>query len=103
MYRLAVASAALVAAVAAAANNHNGKNCRDITVPVHVEAELKQFNYKPTDEEIDTTNFFLGFTRHNSTFMKELMTGVRSPSPPLSPSTPHPPPPHLLLLLSWCN
>lgn len=66
---------ALIGCAAAAAidvNPHNGKNCQDITVPITVATTLKQFDYHPTDSEVDTTNFFLEFTRPGSDFVKRL-------------------------------
>ncbi|OAA39558.1 catalytic protein [Beauveria brongniartii RCEF 3172] len=74
MFKLALASAAFVtAAVAATSDAHNGKDCHDILVPVTVDTTLKSFDYTPTDEEIDTTNFFLGFTRHGGDFMTRIV------------------------------
>ncbi|OAA74553.1 hypothetical protein LEL_08134 [Akanthomyces lecanii RCEF 1005] len=73
MYKLAVASAALFGAAAAAADAHNGKNCRDITVPVTVDTTVKSFDYTPTDKEVDTTNFFLDFTRHGDDFTTRII------------------------------
>ncbi|KAJ6781212.1 hypothetical protein PWT90_10723 [Aphanocladium album] len=72
MYKLAVASAALVGAVLANAA-HNGKNCHDIKVPVHVDTTIKQFDFTATDKDSDTTNFFLEFTRHDSDFMTRIV------------------------------
>ncbi|KAJ3482976.1 hypothetical protein NLG97_g7426 [Lecanicillium saksenae] len=72
MYKLAVTSAALVGVVLAN-NAHNGKNCHDIKVPVHVATTIKQFNFVPTDKDADTTNFFLEFTRHDSDFMTRIV------------------------------
>ncbi|EJP66739.1 hydrolase, alpha/beta fold family protein [Beauveria bassiana ARSEF 2860] len=71
MFKLALASAAFVTAAVAA---HNGKDCHDILVPVTVDTTLKSFDYTPTDEEIDTTNFFLDFTRHGGDFMTRIIT-----------------------------
>ncbi|KAM3515325.1 hypothetical protein MY11210_001066 [Beauveria gryllotalpidicola] len=82
MYKLALASAALVTAAAAAAattsDAHNGKNCHDILVPVTVDTTLKSFDYTPTDQEIDTTNFFLDLTRHGSDFMTRIIKSNNS-------------------------
>lgn len=78
MYKLAVASAALIGA-AFANEPHNGKNCHDIKVPVTVDTTLKQFDYTPTDKDADTTNFFLGFTRHDSDFLTRIVRSVRLP------------------------
>ncbi|KAJ2966558.1 hypothetical protein NQ176_g10094 [Zarea fungicola] len=73
MYKLAVLSAAFVGSTIAAPAidvtvdaRFGGKNCRDIKVPVTVDTFIKQFNYKATDEEIDTTNLFLASVRHGS-------------------------------------
>ncbi|TQV94494.1 hydrolase, alpha/beta fold family protein [Cordyceps javanica] len=79
MYKLAIASAALAGTAAAAAvslavDTHNGKNCRDIQVPVTVNTTIKQFDYTPTGKEADTTNFFLDFTRHGDDFMTRIIT-----------------------------
>ncbi|OAA72308.1 hypothetical protein ISF_01381 [Cordyceps fumosorosea ARSEF 2679] len=78
MYKLALTSAALIGAASAAAvvafDAHGGKNCHDIQVPVTVDATLKHFDYTPTDKEIDTTNFFLDFTRHGDDFMTRIVT-----------------------------
>ncbi len=85
MYKLAVvaSAAALVgAATAADASAHNGKNCHDIVVPVTVDATLKAFDYTPTDAEVDTTNFFLDFTRHGDDFMTRIITSVCLLFPP---------------------
>lgn len=73
MYKLAVLSAAFVGSTIAAPAldvtvdaRFGGKNCRNIKVPVTVDTFIKQFNYKATDEEIDTTNLFLASVRHGS-------------------------------------
>lgn len=78
MYNLAIASAALFGAAAAGADAHNGKNCHDIKVPVTVDTTVKSFDYTPTDKEIDTTNFFLDFTRHGDDFTTRIITSVCS-------------------------
>ncbi|KAM3430310.1 hypothetical protein NHJ13734_007801 [Beauveria thailandica] len=75
MFKLALASAAFLTAVVAATTSdaHNGKDCHDILVPVTVDTTLKSFDYTPTDQEIDTTNFFLDFTRHGGDFMTRII------------------------------
>ncbi|KAM3562570.1 hypothetical protein ARSEF4850_002706 [Beauveria asiatica] len=75
MFKLALASAAFFTVVVAATTSdaHNGKDCHDILVPVTVDTTLKSFDYTPTDQEIDTTNFFLEFTRHGGDFMTRII------------------------------
>ncbi|KAJ2966904.1 hypothetical protein NQ176_g9925 [Zarea fungicola] len=84
MYKLAILSAAFLGAVAAPAPQDssavpadppfNGKNCRDIKVPVTVDTTIKQFNFKASDQEVDMTNLWLSFIRHGSDFAAGLVS-----------------------------
>ncbi|KAK3179138.1 hypothetical protein K4F52_009384 [Lecanicillium sp. MT-2017a] len=68
---------ALAAATASADmdNSGSGKKCSHLNVPVNVKARTGVFDYTPTNDEIDTTNFFLEFTKAGANYTDELLTG----------------------------
>lgn len=54
------------------------KKCRDFKVPVEISATNMDFDYKPTDDEVETTNFLLRLTRNGFNYPQSILRGVRS-------------------------